>query len=113
MPISTVVQFYIDEGKLTPAQANKLTMTQRLNIESTPIRNLIANGALPFETVLNMNETQRVNLGNPFIHELLENDAISTNQIINLQEVLNESHCTNLASASVRKLIINGMLTFN
>lgn len=107
MPLSPEIQIYVDQGRLTLAQAKGLKFEGRLNLGSLAIRGLIADGTLTLAQAIRLNINEHQNLESPPIRGLIADGILTLAQALGL--TINQR--LNLESLSIRGLVADGILT--
>ena len=109
MPLSASIQRYVDSNTLTLEQANGLTPTQRYNLKSEGVRELITNGTMALEQAMGLTYQQRNNFNRVAIRALIANGTLTLDQAMGLTH----DQCDNFQPGEIRTLIANGTLTLD
>jgi hypothetical protein len=134
-PLSTKIQNYVQEGRITEREARGLNIGQRRSLNSDVIRGMIVDGTLTIEQAKQLTDEQCLNLESASIRSLIDKYAevtlwqalgLFTNQLWNPESTafiadktltleqaiaLDSNQRKNLESTAIRDLIANGTFT--
>ena len=107
MPLSQKIQTYVDQRTLTVDQAMGLTLTGRFNLESEPIRGLIADGTLTLAQAMGLNEQGRMALNDEPTRQRLRQGELTIQHIMGVQipALVNINDAQSTHTASVHRTV--------